>query len=111
MTRTTRRSTSSPSPNGTTRTILRPISSRSGEKTGHDFDGWYQTTKDFGNTNKRVTKLNMAKKWELVGKLTRKEYTVTASLFLNGSEEATRGCQRRGYLQKRQGPVWRSHQL
>ena len=25
---------------------------------------------------------------ELVGKLTRKEYTVTASLFLNGSEEA-----------------------
>ena len=63
---------------------------RSGEKTGHDFDGWYQTTKDFGNTNKRVTKLNMAKKWELVGKLTRKEYTVTASLFLNGSEEATK---------------------
>ena len=63
---------------------------RSGEKTGHDFDGWYQNTKDFGNTNKRVTKLNMAKKWELVGKLTRKEYTVTASLFLNGSEEATK---------------------
>ena len=63
---------------------------RSGEQTGHDFDGWYQTTKDFGNTNKRVTKLNMAKKWELVGKLTRKEYTVTASLFLNGSEEATK---------------------
>lgn len=63
---------------------------RSGEQTGHDFDGWYQTTKDFGNTNKRVTKLNMAKKYELVGKLTRKEYTVTASLFLNGSEEATK---------------------
>ena len=63
---------------------------RSGEQTGHDFDGWYQTPKDFGNTNKRVTKLNMAKKWELVGKLTRKEYTVTASLFLNGSEEATK---------------------
>ena len=63
---------------------------RSGEKTGHDFDGWYQNKKDFGNTNKRVTKLNMAKKWELVGKLTRKEYTVTASLFLNGSEEATK---------------------
>ena len=63
---------------------------KSGEQTGHDFDGWYQTTKDFGNTNKRVTKLNMAKKWELVGKLTRKEYTVTASLFLNGSEEATK---------------------
>ena len=63
---------------------------KSGEQTGHDFDGWYQTTKDFGNTNKRVTKLNMAKKYELVGKLTRKEYTVTASLFLNGSEEATK---------------------
>ena len=63
---------------------------RSGEQTGHDFDGWYQTTKDFGNTNKRVTKLNMAKKYELVGKLTRKEYTVTASLFLNGSEEAAK---------------------
>ena len=63
---------------------------RSGEQTGHDFDGWYQTTKDFGNTNKRVTKLNMAKKYELVGKLTRKEYTVTAALFLNGSEEAAK---------------------
>ena len=63
---------------------------KSGEQTGHDFDGWYQTTKDFGNTNKRVTKLNMAKKYELVGKLTRKEYTVTAALFLNGSEEATK---------------------
>ncbi|MBS5576164.1 MAG: InlB B-repeat-containing protein [Firmicutes bacterium] len=63
---------------------------KSGEQTGHDFDGWYQTTKDFGNTNKRVTKLNMAKKYELVGKLTRKEYTVTASLFLNGSEEAAK---------------------
>ena len=63
---------------------------KSGEQTGHDFDGWYQTTKDFGNTNKRVTKLNMAKKYELVGKLTRKEYTVTAALFLNGSEEAAK---------------------
>lgn len=63
---------------------------KSGEQTGHDFDGWYQTTKDFGNTNKRVTELNMAKKYELVGKLTRKEYTVTASLFLNGSEEAAK---------------------
>ena len=69
---------------------------RSGEQTGHDFDGWYQTTKDFGNTNKRVTKLNMAKKYELVGKLTRKEYTVTASLFLNGSEEAAKDA--RGVL-------------
>ena len=58
---------------------------RSGEKTGHDFDGWYQTTKDFGNTNKRVTKLNMAKKWELVGKLTRKEYTVVAKMYLDGA--------------------------
>ncbi len=63
---------------------------KSGEQTGHDFDGWYQTTKDFGNTNKRVTNLNMAKKYELVGKLTRKEYTVTAALFLNGSEEAAK---------------------
>ena len=58
---------------------------RSGEQTGHDFDGWYQTTKDFGNTNKRVTKLNMAKKWELVGKLTRKEYTVVAKMYLDGA--------------------------
>jgi len=58
---------------------------RSGEKTGHDFDGWYQNTKDFGNTNKRVTKLNMAKKWELVGKLTRKEYTVVAKMYLDGA--------------------------
>ncbi len=58
---------------------------RSGEKTGHDFDGWYQNKKDFGNTNKRVTKLNMAKKWELVGKLTRKEYTVVAKMYLDGA--------------------------
>ena len=58
---------------------------RSGEKTGHDFDGWYQTTKDFGNTNKRVTKLYTAKKWELVGKLTRKEYTVVAKMYLDGA--------------------------
>ena len=58
---------------------------KSGEQTGHDFDGWYQTTKDFGNTNKRVTKLNMAKKWELVGKLTRKEYTVVAKMYLDGA--------------------------
>ena len=58
---------------------------KSGEQTGHDFDGWYQTTKDFGNTNKRVTKLNMAKKYELVGKLTRKEYTVVAKMYLDGA--------------------------
>ena len=58
---------------------------RSGEKTGHDFDGWYQTTKDFGNTNKRVTELYKAKKWELVGKLTRKEYTVVAKMYLDGA--------------------------
>ena len=57
---------------------------RSGEKTGHDFDGWYQTTKDFGNTNKRVTELYKAKKWELVGKLTRKEYIIASDLRING---------------------------
>ena len=62
---------------------------RSGEKTGHDFDGWYQTKKDFGNTNKRVTELYTAKKWELVGKLTRKEYNVSASLYLNGTGTGT----------------------
>lgn len=58
---------------------------RSGEQTGHDFDGWYQTTKDFGNTNKRVTKLNMAKKYELVGKLTRKAYIIASDLRINGN--------------------------
>ena len=58
---------------------------KSGEQTGHDFDGWYQTTKDFGNTNKRVTKLNMAKKYELVGKLTRKAYIIASDLRINGN--------------------------
>ena len=59
---------------------------RLGEQTGYNFDGWYQNTNNFGNTNKRVTAPIAAKKWELVGKLTRKEYTVTASLFLNGED-------------------------
>ena len=57
---------------------------RLGEQTGYDFDGWYQNTNDFGNTNKRVTAPITAKKWELVGKLTRKEYTVRGKLYLNG---------------------------
>lgn len=57
---------------------------RLGEQTGYDFDGWYQSIKDFGNTNKRVTAPITAKKWELVGKLTRKEYTVRGKLYLNG---------------------------
>ena len=36
---------------------------------GYEIDGWYQTTKDFGKENKRFGSLYMAKKYELVGKL------------------------------------------
>lgn len=36
---------------------------------GYELDGWYQTTKDFGKENKRFGSLYMAKKYELVGKL------------------------------------------
>ena len=36
---------------------------------GYELDGWYQTMKDFGKENKRLGSLYMAKKYELVGKL------------------------------------------
>ena len=56
------------------------------DEAGHDFDGWYQKPADIGNANKRVASIYKNTKFELFGKLTRKEYTVTASLFLNGED-------------------------
>ena len=52
---------------------------------GYTFDGWYQDDDDLGKTEKLIEgqTLKKAKKWELYGKLTPKEYTVTATLFLN----------------------------
>lgn len=46
---------------------------------GHTFDGWYQDDADLGKTEKLIKDqtLKGAKKWELYGKLTPKEYTVT----------------------------------
>ena len=46
---------------------------------GHTFDGWYQDDDDLGKTEKLIKDqtLKGAKKWELYGKLTPKEYTVT----------------------------------
>ena len=54
-------------------------------KDGYTFDGWYQDDDDLGKTEKLIEDqtLKTAKKWELYGKLTPKEYTVTATLFLN----------------------------
>ena len=47
-------------------------------KTGYDFDGWYEFKKDIGDEGLRLSKLSEGKeKWELHGKLTPKEYTVT----------------------------------
>ena len=52
---------------------------------GYTFDGWYQDDADLGKTEKLIKDqtLKGAKKWELYGKLTPNEYTVTATLFLN----------------------------
>lgn len=46
---------------------------------GYTFDGWYQDDDDLGKTEKLIKDqtLKTAKKWELYGKLTPKEYTVT----------------------------------
>ena len=46
---------------------------------GYTFDGWYQDDDDLGKTEKLIEDqtLKTAKKWELYGKLTPKEYTVT----------------------------------
>ena len=56
---------------------------------GYTFDGWYQDDDDLGKTEKLIKDqtLKGAKKWELYGKLTPKEYTVVASMYLNGAEK------------------------
>lgn len=50
-----------------------------GEKTGYDFDGWYEAKKDIGTASHKLNALSMAKKWELYGRYTAKtdvSYTV-----------------------------------
>ena len=39
------------------------------EKDGYEFDGWYQDSKNFGNSSKRTETLSQAKNWKLYGKL------------------------------------------
>ena len=50
-----------------------------GEKTGYDFDGWYEAQKDIGTASHKLYALSIAKKWELYGRYTAKtdvSYTV-----------------------------------
>ena len=50
-----------------------------GEKTGYDFDGWYEAKKDIGIASHKLNALSIAKKWELYGRYTAKtdvSYTV-----------------------------------
>ena len=55
---------------------------------GYTFDGWYQDDDDLGKTEKLIEDqtLKTAKKWELYGKLTPNEYTVT---FDPNADDAT----------------------
>ena len=55
---------------------------------GYTFDGWYQDDDDLGKTEKLIEgqTLKTAKKWELYGKLTPNEYTVT---FDPNADDAT----------------------
>lgn len=49
------------------------------EKTGYDFDGWYEAKKDIGTASHKLNALSIAKKWELYGRYTAKtdvSYTV-----------------------------------
>lgn len=41
-----------------------------GEKTGYDFDGWYEAKKDIGTASHKLNALSIAKKWELYGRYT-----------------------------------------
>ena len=50
-----------------------------GEKTGYDFEGWYEVPKDIGTASHKLNALSIAKKWELYGRYTAKtdvSYTV-----------------------------------
>ena len=57
---------------------------------GYTFDGWYQDDDDLGKTEKLIKDqtLKTAKKWELYGKLTPKEYTVTFDPNAEGASVA-----------------------
>ena len=53
-------------------------------KDGYTFDGWYKDKKDM-NGGSTIDALKSAKKWELYGKLTPKEYTVTFDPNVEGA--------------------------
>ena len=53
---------------------------------GYEIDGWYQSTKDFGNVNKRAGSFYMAKKWELVGKLS---CCINVTVMVDGEIQST----------------------
>ena len=57
---------------------------------GYTFDGWYQDDADLGKTEKLIKDqtLKTAKKWELYGKLTPNEYTVTFDPNAEGASVA-----------------------
>ena len=57
---------------------------------GYTFDGWYQDDDDLGKTEKLIEgqTLKTAKKWELYGKLTPNEYTVTFDPNAEGASVA-----------------------
>ena len=57
---------------------------------GYTFDGWYQDDDDLGKTEKLIKDqtLKGAKKWELYGKLTPNEYTVTFDPNAEGASVA-----------------------
>ena len=59
-------------------------------KDGYTFDGWYQDDDDLGKTEKLIEDqtLKTAKKWELYGKLTPNEYTVTFDPNAEGASVA-----------------------
>ena len=59
-------------------------------KDGYTFDGWYQDDADLGKTEKLIKDqtLKGAKKWELYGKLTPNEYTVTFDPNAEGASVA-----------------------
>ena len=59
-----------------------------GEKTGYDFDGWYEAKKDIGTASHKLNALSIAKKWELYGRYTAKtDVSYTVKYLREGDNE------------------------
>ena len=59
-----------------------------GEKTGYDFDGWYEVPKDIGTASHKLNALSIAKKWELYGRYTAKtDVSYTVKYLREGDNE------------------------